>query len=56
MPIYPTPRITEAALRARARAREAGRRLVRHGTGTDDVVVGLALLAATGTVDDAPYI
>lgn len=56
VPIHPTPHITEAALRAGARAREAGRRLVRHGTGTDDVVVGLALLAATGTVDDVPYI
>ncbi|WP_107425141.1 hypothetical protein [Streptomyces sp. CB02400] len=56
MPIHPNARITEAALRAGARAREAGRRLVRHGTDTDDVVVGLALLAAVGTVDDVPYI
>ncbi|MFC8366927.1 hypothetical protein ACFUIT_02880 [Streptomyces sp. NPDC057239] len=55
MPIHPNARITEAALRAGARAREAGRRLVRHGTDTDDVV-GLALLAAVGTVDDVPYI
>ncbi|MEU4685909.1 hypothetical protein [Streptomyces xinghaiensis] len=56
VPIHPTPRISEAALRAGARAREAGRRLVRHGTDTDDVVVGLALLAAVGTVDDVPVI
>ncbi|MEU7470805.1 hypothetical protein AB0A94_20110 [Streptomyces sp. NPDC044984] len=56
VPIHPNTRITEAALRAGARAREAGRRLVRHGTETDDVVVGLALLAAAGTVDDVPYV
>ncbi|UNO39583.1 hypothetical protein [Streptomyces sp. MST-110588] len=56
VPIHPNRRITEAALRAGPRAREAGRRLVGQGTETDDVVVGLALLAAVGTVEDVPYI
>ncbi|MFI1937875.1 hypothetical protein ACH44C_11915 [Streptomyces purpureus] len=56
VPIHPNPRINAAALRAGARAREAGRWLVRHGTETDDVVVGLALLAAAGTADDVPYV
>ncbi|KOG37760.1 hypothetical protein AQJ84_38500 [Streptomyces resistomycificus] len=56
VPIHPNPRVAAAALRGGARAREAGRRLVRHGTDTDDVVVGLSLLAAVGTVDDVPYI
>lgn len=56
VPIRPDARITGAALRAGERAGEAGRWLVRHGTETDDVVVGLALLAAVGTADDVPYI
>ncbi|WP_327435366.1 hypothetical protein [Streptomyces sp. NBC_01236] len=56
VPIHPNARITEAALRAGARAREAGRWLVRYGTDTDDVVVGLALLAAVGAVHDIPYV
>lgn len=57
VPIYPDPHITEAALRAgAARGREAGRWLVRYGTDTDDVVVGLALLAALGTTQDVPYV
>ncbi|WP_327416801.1 hypothetical protein [Streptomyces sp. NBC_01233] len=49
--------ISGAALRApAARARETGRWLVRHGTDTGTVGVGLALLAEVGTVDDIPRI
>ncbi|WP_308798932.1 hypothetical protein [Streptomyces sp. UH6] len=56
VPIHPVPCVGEAALRAPARAREAGRRLVRRGTDRDDVIVGTALLAAVGTADDIPYL
>lgn len=56
VPIHPVPCVGEAALRAPARAREAGRRLVRRGTDMDDVVVGAALLAAAGTADDIPHL
>lgn len=56
VPIHPSARIADAAVRAGARAREAGRWLVRHGTDRDDAVVGLALLAAVGTVDDVPHV
>ncbi|MFE5630051.1 hypothetical protein [Streptomyces sp. NPDC056543] len=46
-------RISGAALRAPAgRTREAGRWLVRHGTDTGSVAIGLALLAEAGTVAD----
>lgn len=54
VPIHPVPCIGEAASRAPARAREAGRRLVRRGTDRDDVLVGAALLAAVGTAEDIP--
>jgi hypothetical protein len=49
--------ISGATLRApAARARETGRWLVRHGTDTGPVAIGLALLAEVGTVDDIPKI
>ncbi|MFD8952035.1 hypothetical protein ACFV0B_24650 [Streptomyces xanthophaeus] len=49
--------VGDAARRApAARAREAGRWLVRHGTETGPVAVGLALLAEAGTVEDIPRI
>jgi hypothetical protein len=57
VPIHPNEHIVGAAGRAgEERAREAGRWLVRHGTDTCDVTVGLALLAAVGTVEDIPRI
>jgi hypothetical protein len=57
VPIHHNEHITGAARRAgEGRAREAGRWLVRHGTDTCVVTVGLALLAAVGTVEDIPRI
>ncbi|MFF6784033.1 hypothetical protein [Streptomyces sp. NPDC012510] len=56
VPIHPSGHIAAAAGRAGERGRETGRWLVRHGTETYDVVVGLALLAAVGTARDIPRI
>jgi hypothetical protein len=56
LPIHHNEHIAAAAAREGVRARLTGRWLVRRGTETDDVVIGLALLAAVGTVEDIPYI
>ncbi|MCX4697440.1 hypothetical protein OG252_15390 [Streptomyces sp. NBC_01352] len=48
--------VTAADMAGEVRAREAGRWLVRHATDRSAVTVGLALLAAVGTVDDIPLI
>ncbi|WP_217238167.1 hypothetical protein [Streptomyces sp. AC555_RSS877] len=57
VPIHYNEPIASAARTAgEVRAREAGRWLVRHGTATSAVTVGLALLAAVGRVDDIPLI
>jgi hypothetical protein len=57
VPIHYNEHITGAARRGGdGRAREAGRWLVRHGIDTCVVAVGLALLAAVGTVEDIPRI
>ncbi|MGD1223753.1 hypothetical protein AB9Q10_35625 [Streptomyces krungchingensis] len=57
VPIHHNEHIAAAARAAGAvRARQAGRWLVRHGTDTCAVTVGLALLAVVGTVDDIPSI
>ncbi|MFI8768111.1 hypothetical protein ACIGN6_24810 [Streptomyces sp. NPDC053792] len=57
VPIHPNEHIASAAERAnRRRVRETGRWLVRHGTDRCSVTVGLALVAAVGTVDDIPLI
>ncbi|GGX71135.1 hypothetical protein [Streptomyces fructofermentans] len=56
VPIHPNPRMAGAAARGGDRAREAGRRLVVHGTDRDDVAVGLALLAEVCTEDDIPLL
>lgn len=57
VPIHHNEHIAAAAGAAEGdRAREAGRWLVRHGTETCGVTVGLALLAAVGTVEDIPAI
>ncbi|MDI2128650.1 hypothetical protein [Yinghuangia seranimata] len=56
-PIYPNARIAAAAERAeRRRVHETGRWLVRYGTDRDSVTVGLALVAAVGTVEDVRLI
>ncbi|MEU6949728.1 hypothetical protein ABZ957_31535 [Streptomyces sp. NPDC046316] len=53
VPVRHDERISDAALRAPAgRARETGRWLIRHGTDIGAVSIGLALLAAAGTVHD----
>ncbi|MFE2866061.1 hypothetical protein [Embleya sp. NPDC059259] len=57
IPIHHNDNIAAAARRAgEIRGREAGRWLVRHGTDTDPVTIGLALLAEVGTADDIPLI
>jgi hypothetical protein len=57
IPIHPNEHITAAAERADTeRVRETGRWLVRHATDRCAATVGLALIAAVGTVDDAPLI
>ncbi|MGW1374196.1 hypothetical protein ACWD6P_07950 [Streptomyces sp. NPDC002446] len=57
VPIHPNEHITAAARTAgQVRAGEAGRWLVRNGIDTSTVTVGLALLAAVGTVEDIPLI
>ncbi|MFF4351347.1 hypothetical protein [Streptomyces sp. NPDC001530] len=57
VPIHHNEHIATAAMTAgEARAREAGRWLVRHGTDTSAVTVGLALLAAVGIAADIPLI
>ncbi len=57
VPIHHNEHVVGAVRRApEDRAREAGRWLVRHGTDTDAVTVGLALLAVMGTVEDIPKI
>ena len=53
VPIYPSDRIAEAAREAgRDRALETGRWLVRNGTDSCAVAVGLALLEAVGITED----
>ncbi|MFJ6635310.1 hypothetical protein ACIQMR_28495 [Streptomyces sp. NPDC091376] len=57
VPIHPNEHVAAAAERAdRDLARETGRWLVRHGTDRCSVTMGLALVAAVGTVDDIPLI
>lgn len=57
VPIHHDEHIATAARNAgEARARETGRWLVRHGTDTRTVTVGLALLSAVGTANDIPLI
>lgn len=57
VPIHYNEHIAGAVRRAEAtRCRETGRWLVRRGTDTDAVTVGLALLAVVGTVEDIPRI
>ncbi len=57
VPIQPNEHIAAAAERAdRERVRESGRWLVRHATDRCAVTVGLALVAAVGTVDDIPLV
>ncbi|MEV6651552.1 hypothetical protein [Streptomyces sp. NPDC051219] len=57
VPMHHNEHIAAAAVTAgEVRAREAGRWLVRHGTDTCTVTVGLALLAAVGTAEDIPLI
>ncbi|MGW0900814.1 hypothetical protein ACWD0G_28215, partial [Streptomyces goshikiensis] len=56
VPIHPDEHITAAARRAGARGRAAGRRLVRYRTDREEVLVGLALLAAVGTAEDIPRV
>jgi hypothetical protein len=57
IPIHPNEHITAAAERAdKERVRETGRWLVRHATDRCSVTVGLALIAAVGSVDDTPLI
>ncbi|SOB85530.1 hypothetical protein [Streptomyces sp. 1331.2] len=57
VPIHPDEHIARAAHRAAPeRARRTGRWLVQHGHEESTVTVGLALLAAVGTADDAPLI
>ncbi|MFI7318993.1 hypothetical protein [Streptomyces venezuelae] len=57
VPIHQNEHIAAAAMRPDSeRARQTGRWLVRHGTDRCAVTVGLALLAAVGTVDDFPLI
>ncbi|MFF3850469.1 hypothetical protein [Streptomyces sp. NPDC002328] len=57
VPIHQNGHIAAAAERAgRERVRRTGRWLVRYGTDRCSVTVGLALLAAVGTVDDIPLI
>jgi hypothetical protein len=57
IPIHRNEHIAAAAERAdRDRVRQTGRWLVRYGTDRCSVTVGLALVAAVGTVDDIPLI
>ncbi|MER5892741.1 hypothetical protein [Streptomyces sp. NPDC001876] len=57
VPFHHNERIAAAAERAAGdRVRRTGRWLVRYGTDRCAVTVGLALLAAVGTVDDIPLI
>ncbi|GEC08322.1 hypothetical protein SSP24_59770 [Streptomyces spinoverrucosus] len=57
VPIHPNEHITAAAERAdRDRVLDTGRWLIRNGTDRCSVTVGLALVAAVGTVDDIPLI
>ncbi|WHM41059.1 hypothetical protein [Streptomyces sp. BPTC-684] len=54
VPLHHNEHIAAAAERAdRERVRRTGRWLVRHGTDRCAVTVGLALIAAVGTADDA---
>ncbi|MFG1807846.1 hypothetical protein [Streptomyces sp. NPDC049040] len=57
IPIHPNEHITAAAERADTeRVRETGRWLVRHAADRCSAAVGLALIAAVGSVDDTSLI
>ncbi|WP_439678319.1 hypothetical protein [Embleya sp. MST-111070] len=57
VPIHPNAHIAAAAEQAdRRRVHETGRWLVRYGTDRNSVTVGLALVAAIGTVEDVRLI
>ncbi|GAA2287853.1 hypothetical protein GCM10010145_68060 [Streptomyces ruber] len=57
VPLGPNEHVTAVAeLAGRDRVRRTGRWLVRHGSDQCAVTVGLALIAAVGTVEDIPSI